>query len=275
MAEVDTVQIPTVTQPTAGETVATMSKLIKTAGVPTDAAATQTDATSVTHTSLFKQISKTLQAAAGAVATAFFSKITDGTNTAAVKGASSAALATDPALVVAISPNSVNANGQATMANSAPVVIASNQSAVPVTVPVGPQAKAASTPVSVATDQPTIAVSQDTSQIANGVTGTNLTPKFAPISASSSGDNTIVALVSSKKLRVLAWDVKVNAAVNFKWKSSVAGDKTGLYYNAGQGDGVARAFNPVGYFETVAGEALVLNLSGAVAVGGCLTYVEV
>jgi hypothetical protein len=34
---------------------------------------------------------------------------------------------------VAISPNSVNANGQATMANSAPVVIASDQSAVKVT----------------------------------------------------------------------------------------------------------------------------------------------
>lgn len=48
------------------------------------------------------------------------------------KAASTAPLATDPALVVSISPNSVNANGQATMANSAPVVIASNQSAVPV-----------------------------------------------------------------------------------------------------------------------------------------------
>lgn len=51
---------------------------------------------------------------------------------AAVKAASTAPVATDPALVVAISPNSVNANGQTTMANSAPVVIASNQSAVPV-----------------------------------------------------------------------------------------------------------------------------------------------
>lgn len=55
-------------------------------------------------------------------------KATDGTNTAAVKAASTAPVATDSALVVAISPNSVNANGQATMANSAPVTIASNQS---------------------------------------------------------------------------------------------------------------------------------------------------
>jgi hypothetical protein len=60
------------------------------------------------------------------------SKVTDGTNTAAVKAASTAPAATDPALVVAISPNSVNANGQALMASSAPVVIASNQSTIPV-----------------------------------------------------------------------------------------------------------------------------------------------
>lgn len=52
---------------------------------------------------------------------------------AAVKDASTAPVAADPALVVAISPNSVNANGQTTMANSAPVAIASDQSAVKVT----------------------------------------------------------------------------------------------------------------------------------------------
>lgn len=61
--------------------------------------------------------------------------ISDGTtNLVAVKAASTAPLAADKALVVALSPNSVNANGQATMANSAPVVIASNQAAFPVTV---------------------------------------------------------------------------------------------------------------------------------------------
>lgn len=54
-------------------------------------------------------------------------KIWDGTNTAVVKAASTAPVATDPAVVVAISPNSVNANGQNTMANGAPVSIASDQ----------------------------------------------------------------------------------------------------------------------------------------------------
>lgn len=55
-----------------------------------------------------------------------FSKLSDGTNAVAVKAASTAPGATDPALVVAISPNSINSNGQAIMTGSAPVVIASD-----------------------------------------------------------------------------------------------------------------------------------------------------
>lgn len=50
-------------------------------------------------------------------------ELTDGTNTATVKAASTAPLATDTALVVAISPNSVNANGRALPSASAPVVL--------------------------------------------------------------------------------------------------------------------------------------------------------
>jgi hypothetical protein len=45
-----------------------------------------------------------------------------------IKAASVLPTATDPALVVALRPDTVNANGQNTMANSAPVVIASGQS---------------------------------------------------------------------------------------------------------------------------------------------------
>lgn len=56
---------------------------------------------------------------------------------AAVKAANTAPSTADPGLVVSISPNSVNANGQALSSNSAPVVIASNQSAVPTTVSSG------------------------------------------------------------------------------------------------------------------------------------------
>lgn len=130
--------------------------------------------------------------------------------------------------------------------------------------------------VALPTDQITLSVAADTAKLANGASGTYLTPKFQKITASLSGATTVVAAVTSKKIRVLAWDVVVNAAVNFKWQSHVTPtDITGLYYMAGQGNGVARGYNPLGYFETIAGEALDINLSGAVAVGGVLTYVEV
>lgn len=65
MAEVDTIDIPDVTPVT--RTVATMSKLIKTQGLPTDAAAAQTDTTSVTQTSILKQLSAYLLILSGAV----------------------------------------------------------------------------------------------------------------------------------------------------------------------------------------------------------------
>jgi hypothetical protein len=57
------------------------------------------------------------QGTAAITANAWPYKITDGTNTAAVKAASTAAIATDPALVVAISPNNSLSVLQATASN--------------------------------------------------------------------------------------------------------------------------------------------------------------
>lgn len=116
-----------------------------------------------------------------------------------------------------------------------------------------------------------VSASNETNTIYNGATA--LTPKFAVISASSSGDNSIVALVSGKKIRVLRWSITANGAVNAKWRSNTT-DITGLRYLTQYASG-GGGFCPVGLFETAAGQALNLNLSGAVAVGGELTYVEV
>lgn len=141
------------------------------------------------------------------------------------------------------------------------------------------------TPTVAVSSEPALAPATD-GAVAYGATGTvyfdngsgftALTVKQAKISCSSAGANTVVAAVSSKKLRVLAWDLKVNAAVNAKWQSHVTPtDLTGLYYCGAQGDGIARtAGDGTFLFETVAGEALDINLSGAVAVGGSVTYVE-
>lgn len=56
--------------------------------------------------------------------------LTDGTNLLTL--VNNALATTDYALPVMVHPDSQNANGQTTMANSTPVVIASNQSAVPI-----------------------------------------------------------------------------------------------------------------------------------------------
>jgi hypothetical protein len=119
-----------------------------------------------------------------------------------------------------------------------------------------------------------VSASLETGTLYSGTTA--LTPKFVKIAASSSGNNTLVAAVTSKKLRVLAFNFTGNGAVNVKFQDGASGtDMTGLYYIAAAGGGISVPFNPLGWFETTANTLLNLNLSGAVAVGGSLVYVEV
>lgn len=150
-------------------------------------------------------------------------------------------------------------------------------------------AKTASGSVSVtyATDDPALAalvaiqngtntvnVAQDSSVLKLGAT--SVTPKFAAITASASGATTLVAAVASKKIRVLSYVITANGAVNTKFVShTTTATATGLTYIAAAGGGASVAYSPVGHFETEAGEALDINLSGAVAVGGHVTYIEV
>jgi hypothetical protein len=91
---------------------------------------------------------------------------------------------------------------------------------------------------------------------------------------SASGDNTIVAAVAGKKVRVLAYSIgPVAGAVNVTLKSATAGAISSTKYLPAAGSGMGRGLAPFGHCETVAGEALVLNLSAAVAVGVDLLYI--
>lgn len=101
-------------------------------------------------------------------------------------------------------------------------------------------------------------------------------PKFAKIAAAGSGNNTLVTAVTGRRIRVLAYNLIGNGAVNAKFQSDASGtDLTGLKYIAAAGGGICAPFNPAGWFETAAGKLLNLNLSGAVAVGGELVYVTI
>lgn len=131
------------------------------------------------------------------------------------------------------------------------------------------------TPVSAATAANTDSITAKlaTDALQNGLTA--VTPKFAVIQASAVGNNTIIAAVTSKKLRVLAYNFIANGTVNAKFQSGAGGtDLTGLKYCVAN-SGICAPFNPVGWIETASGALLNLNLSAAIAVGGEIVYAEI
>lgn len=96
----------------------------------------------------------------------------------------------------------------------------------------------------------------------------------ATIAASSSGANTLVAAVTGKKIKIINFIISASGAVNFKFQSHVTPtDITGLFYLAAAGSSIGASNDFVGWGATLVGEALDINLSGAVAVGGVLHYI--
>jgi hypothetical protein len=102
--------------------------------------------------------------------------------------------------------------------------------------------------------------------------GNLLTIKKIPVAVSASG--TLIAAVSGKMIRVIAFALTSSGTVNVKFQSHVTGDLTGLFYEIAN-TGFVLSPNTWGWFETVAGEALDISLSAGIPVGGVLTSVEV
>jgi|GEM_PF-1319682 len=118
-----------------------------------------------------------------------------------------------------------------------------------------------------------VSASDETSTIYNATTA--LTPKFAVIDDATSGDNSIVAAVSGKKIRVLNLVCIAAGEVDIRFESGAGGDALTGQMSLNEFTGFAPGYCPVGHFETDAGDALNLELSDAVSVDGWLTYVEV
>ena len=105
---------------------------------------------------------------------------------------------------------------------------------------------------------------------------THCLPKFAKIDAATSGDNTLVAAVTGKKIRVLAaFFTMTGTAVTIRFESAAGGTALTGQMTPTQGQTIVLPFNPLGWFETVAAELLNLELGGAQSVDGALTYIEV
>lgn len=94
--------------------------------------------------------------------------------------------------------------------------------------------------------------------------------KRAAINVASSGDNTVVAAVTGTKIVVTHYFIMPASAVTVTWKSGST-EITGNIQLAANGGGNDSSPDE-GLFETAEGEALILNLGGAVAVDGYLVY---
>jgi hypothetical protein len=105
--------------------------------------------------------------------------------------------------------------------------------------------------------------------------GTVVTPKYVIIDAATSGDNTILAAVTSKKIRVLSLFLVAAGTVNVRFESGAGGTALTGQMNLVANTGFALPYNPVGWFETAATTLLNCELSAAISVDGCLTYIEV
>lgn len=102
-------------------------------------------------------------------------------------------------------------------------------------------------------------------------------PLSAKIAASSSGDNTIIAGVAGYRIAVVGYVLVASGTVNAKFKDGASTDLTGpmnLVANAGVSAPLAgiNEAAQMSWFQTSAGNALVLNLSGATEVDGHCVY---
>ena len=99
--------------------------------------------------------------------------------------------------------------------------------------------------------------------------------KYAIIDAATSGNNTIVSLVASRKLRVVSLFMVAAGTVIARFESNAGGAALTGQMNLVVNSGFSLPYNPAGWFETVAGQLLNLELSAAISVDGSVTYIEV
>lgn len=105
--------------------------------------------------------------------------------------------------------------------------------------------------------------------------GVASTTQRAVIDAATLGNNTIVAAVTAKKIRVTSLFLVAGAANTLRFQSAAGGTAlTGQMVMAANGV-LALPHNANGWFETAAGALLNLELAAAATVDGALNYVEV
>lgn len=98
--------------------------------------------------------------------------------------------------------------------------------------------------------------------------------KPAVIDAATAGDNTLVAAVTNKKIRVLSAFLVAAGTVAVRFESGAGGTPLTGQMNLVANTGFVLPHNPHGWFQTADSTLLNLELSAAVSVDGALTYIE-
>lgn len=99
--------------------------------------------------------------------------------------------------------------------------------------------------------------------------------KRAAVSGATSGDNTLVAAVAGKKIRVVSIVLNSVTAVAVRLESGAGGTALTGVISLGATSVFVLPFNPGGWAETAASALLNMELGGAVQVSGCLQYIEI
>jgi hypothetical protein len=149
--------------------------------------------------------------------------------------------------------------GQKTMANSLPVAIALDQAAVSFKTATGDE----------------VAVVRTTLDPLDGA-GATVPIKFARVNATADGDNTIIAAVAGKKLRVLGYALVATAAGTISVQDSAGSPAILAQFPLAANGGVSYGGGfDAPAFETPVGNGLEINNPAGVDTLGHLTYVEV
>lgn len=110
----------------------------------------------------------------------------------------------------------------------------------------------------------------------NSVTGfPRETPTVnAVLTTSSSGDNTVISAVTNCKFRVVSVVAVSTLANVITFKSGASTSISGAF-PLGANGGLVLPLNEHGWFETAAGEALVVNMGTATATGFQVKYIRI
>lgn len=100
--------------------------------------------------------------------------------------------------------------------------------------------------------------------------------QYASVDVATLGDNTLVAAVTGKRIRVVALFLVASGGANtLRFESGAGGTALSGQFNLAANGQLVLPFNTAGWLQTAAAALLNLELSAATSVDGALAYVEV